>query len=202
MKRKVLWLGLSFLLVAALVLASCAEAVPGEQEEEEEEEEEEEIPTLSIGETFQSPEVVVTVSEAIITDSYDYYDEALESMVTRKASSGKFFLIFTAEIENPAGVAGINGEDGEVAPREVEGFRRFQVVDSEGKMGTSVRYLGENPLVSVLGLYPGEKIEGKMAFEIREEASGLKIVYSTKIVYPAGEMVKFPTEKLVEWEIE
>ena len=37
MKRKVLWLGLSFLLVVALVLASCGEAVPGEQEEEEEE---------------------------------------------------------------------------------------------------------------------------------------------------------------------
>jgi len=36
MKRKVLWLGLSFLLVVALVLASCGEAVPGEQEEEEE----------------------------------------------------------------------------------------------------------------------------------------------------------------------
>jgi len=33
---------LSFLMVAALVLASCGEAVPGEQEEEEEEEEEEE----------------------------------------------------------------------------------------------------------------------------------------------------------------
>ena len=32
--------GLSFLLVAALVLASCAEVVPGEQEEEEEEKDE------------------------------------------------------------------------------------------------------------------------------------------------------------------
>ena len=42
MKKRILWLGLSFLLVAALVLASCGEAVPGEQEEEEEEEEEEE----------------------------------------------------------------------------------------------------------------------------------------------------------------
>ncbi len=39
MRKKILWLGLSFLLVAALVLASCAPAV-GEQEEEEEEEEE------------------------------------------------------------------------------------------------------------------------------------------------------------------
>jgi len=39
MKRKILWMLLSFLLVAALVLASCGEAVPAEQEEEEEEEE-------------------------------------------------------------------------------------------------------------------------------------------------------------------
>ena len=40
MKKRILWLGLSFLLVTALVLTSCGEAVPGEQEEEEEEEEE------------------------------------------------------------------------------------------------------------------------------------------------------------------
>lgn len=38
MKRKLLWLGVSFVLVASLVLASCAEVAPGEQEEEEEEE--------------------------------------------------------------------------------------------------------------------------------------------------------------------
>jgi len=42
MRKGILWMLLSFLLVAALVLASCGEAVPGEQEEEEEEEEEEE----------------------------------------------------------------------------------------------------------------------------------------------------------------
>jgi len=35
MKKRLLWLGLSFLLVASLVLTSCGEAVPGEQEEEE-----------------------------------------------------------------------------------------------------------------------------------------------------------------------
>ncbi len=40
MKKKFLWLGVSFLLVAALVLTACGPAVPGEQEEEEEEEEE------------------------------------------------------------------------------------------------------------------------------------------------------------------
>ena len=45
MKKRILWLELSFLLVTALVLTSCAETVPGEQEEEEEEEEEEITPT-------------------------------------------------------------------------------------------------------------------------------------------------------------
>ena len=39
MKRKFVWMMVSCLMVAALVLASCGEAVPGEQEEEEEEEE-------------------------------------------------------------------------------------------------------------------------------------------------------------------
>ena len=37
MRKGILWLGLSFLLVVALVLTSCAEAVPEQQEEEEEE---------------------------------------------------------------------------------------------------------------------------------------------------------------------
>ena len=39
MKHKILWIMVSFLLVAALVLTSCGPADPGEQEEEEEEEE-------------------------------------------------------------------------------------------------------------------------------------------------------------------
>ena len=39
MNKRILWLGLSFLLVAALVLTSCSPAEEGQQEEEEEEEE-------------------------------------------------------------------------------------------------------------------------------------------------------------------
>ncbi len=58
MKRKILWMGLSCLLVASLVLASCAKeevVTPGEQEEEEEvvtpgEEEEEEVVVPEAGE--------------------------------------------------------------------------------------------------------------------------------------------------------
>jgi len=43
MKRKILWMLVSWLIVVAFVLSSCGEAVPGEQEEEEEEEEEEPV---------------------------------------------------------------------------------------------------------------------------------------------------------------
>ncbi len=60
MRKRILWLGLSCLLVASLVLASCAKeevVTPGEQEEEEEvvtpgeqEEEEEEVVTPVVGE--------------------------------------------------------------------------------------------------------------------------------------------------------
>jgi len=58
MRKRILWLGLSFLLVAALVLSSCGKAEPGEQEEEEEEEEEEGAPqyggTLNILHAYSS----------------------------------------------------------------------------------------------------------------------------------------------------
>ncbi len=59
MKKGILWMLLSFLLVAALVLASCGEAEPGEQEEEEEEEpvgEQEEEEEEPVGEQEEEEE--------------------------------------------------------------------------------------------------------------------------------------------------
>ena len=57
MKKKILWSGLSFLLVVALVLTSCAEAVPGQEEEEEEEEVEEEEAAPTPGEWIASIDI-------------------------------------------------------------------------------------------------------------------------------------------------
>jgi len=61
MKRKFLWCGLSFLLVASLMLTSCGEAAPGEQEEEEEEV----LP--AVGEQ-EEEEVVEEEEELIVED--------------------------------------------------------------------------------------------------------------------------------------
>jgi len=65
MKEKILWFGLSFLLVAALILSSCGGA-EGEQEEEEEEEEEETlevyVPTASYGMNAGLPELGLSLT--------------------------------------------------------------------------------------------------------------------------------------------
>ena len=178
MKRKIVWLGVSWLIVAALVLASCGPGVP---EGEEEEEEEEEIVFLSIGETYQTLEMAVTVSEAIVTDSYEYYDQASDSMLAKEASPGMSFLISTAEIENVGST-----------PKHREGFYLFSASDSEGNTYFTESYFGENRLPEVYTLSAGAKVEGKILFNIQEGTSGLKIAY-------VG--LKYPSKKLAEWVI-
>ncbi len=181
MKRKIAWLGVSFLLVVALVLASCGPAVPGEQEEEEEEEAVE-VPILSIGETYQSPKVVITVSEAIVTDSYEYYDVISKAMALKEAGPGISFLIFTAEIKNL-----------QVTARMYEGKKRFRVSDSEGNEYLCSEYYGEARLPEASRFQPDFEMEGKVLMLIQEGASGLKIEY----LEPG-----YPYKKVVEWVIE
>ena len=184
MKRKIVWLGVSWLIVTALVLASCGPTVPGgEQEEEEEgEEEEEEVPaltTLSIGETYQTPEIRVIVSEVIVTDSYEYYDEASGSTLSKEASPGISFLIITAEVENVGSKS-----------RKEEGWDRFSVSDSKGNTYYRATYFGKDRLTSPgHDMAPGVKIGGKVLFNIQEGASGLKITYTPQL----------PPRNLAEW---
>ncbi len=182
MKRKILWLGLSFLLVVALVLASCGPAVPVGEQEEEEEEEEVEVPILSIGETYQSPKVVITVSEAIVIDSYEYYDVISKTTALKEASPGMSFLIFSAEIENVGD-----------AIRYYEGKMRFWASDSEGNEYTAVReYYGEPRLPEASRFQSDSKMEGKVLILIPEGASGLTISYREKAL---------PHKKVAEWVI-
>ncbi|MBA7626395.1 hypothetical protein ES703_33843 [subsurface metagenome] len=184
MKKGILWVMVSWLIVLAFVLTSCGPATPpGEQEEEEEEEEEEEVPTLSIGETFQTPGVVVTVSDPIVTDSYEYHDTFSGDVATKEASPGTSFLIFTAEIKNVD-----MGEDWNV------GRELFRIFDSEGFEYRPFPYYGDDSLpLRYAVLQPGEKIGGTVLFNIQEGASGLKIAFS---------LTAFPLRKAAEWEIE
>jgi len=173
MKKRALWLGLSFLLVAALVLTGCPAPV-GEEEVG--------VPILGIGETYQTPEVEVTVSEAIVTESYEYYDQASESMATKEADPGMSFLIVTAEVKNVGHIWTLE-----------EGGGRFFAWDTEGVLAAATDYLGEDVFPGQHGLSAGAKVEGKILFEIREGARDLAISYSS---------IWGLTEPLVKWVIE
>ena len=166
-------------MVAVLLVTSCGPAVTKEKEVVTEEE----TPTfevpLSLGETAQAFGVAVTVSNAVITDSYEYYDKASESTVTKEANPGISFLIASVEMKNVGNTV-----------KTMQGADVFRAVDAEGSSKTVMPYLGESPLVSIQHLQPGTKIEGKMLFEIQKGASGAKIEYRTMWQV-----------RLAEWEI-
>ena len=184
MKKKIVWLGLSFLLVVALVLASCGGTAPGEQEEEEEEEEEEaELVTLSMGETYLTSKIKVTISEPTLIDSYEYHDENTGEAKIKEAKPGEDFLVVYGEVENV-------GDE----LRRDEGRDRFRVYDAEGKYYRSTAYFDEpEALLVARSFSPDETIVGKLIFYIPEGKSGLKIAYVTALI---------PVTAVAEWVVE
>ncbi len=188
MKTKIVWLGLSFLLVAALVLASCGGGTaPQEQEEEKEEEVETgELIILKIGETYRSKvnTVAITVSEVIFVDSYDYHDYKTGELRTEEAGPDMTFLILIAELEF-VGQSGRNSMEGRI---------RFRVHDAEGTRYRFDYYLdAEAALGAVMNFFPGDTMDGRVLFEVPKGATGLII---------SGWTLAVPQRKLVEWPLE
>lgn len=161
MKKRALWLGLSFLLAAALVLTGCPAPVGEEKEVG--------IPILGIGETYQTPGLEIIISEAIVTESYEYYDQASESMITKEVDPGMSFLIATAEVKNVSSTW-----------RLEEGRGRFFAWDAEGQLETTTVYLGEDDFPWLHRLPAGAKVKGTILFEIPEGARDLAISYSDR----------------------
>ena len=182
MKQKFLWLAVSGLMLLSMGIAACAPAVAEQEvEEEEKEEAEEEIQILSVGETYQKSEVAVTVSEAILTDSYEYYDEASKSMLSKEASPGTSFLIIAVEIKNVGSRVRLR-----------EGRDRIRVYDSEDSQHRFKAYYGQDRLLTPYSLPTGGEIEGKILFNIPEGTSGLRIEY----------WEPEPVRKFAEWVVE
>ena len=186
MKKKIVWLGLSFLLVVALVLASCGGTAPVE-EEEEEEEETGELVILSIGETYRSVEnrIAITVSEVIFVDSYEYQDYTTGNILTAEAKPDMTFFILTTALEY-VGTSGI--------AHSFEGRVRFRLHDAEDTRYRFEYYLdAEEALGTIRTFSPGESMDGKVLFQIPKDATGLVL---------SGWTLEVPQTKLVEWPIE
>ena len=65
MSKKIIWVVVSFLLVVALVLASCGPAAPGEQEEEEEKEEKVALTWEQKNKAFSPTSIEIEVGEKV-----------------------------------------------------------------------------------------------------------------------------------------
>ena len=197
MKRKIIWLVVSCLMALSVVLASCGPAVTEEEEEvvtppaEEEEEEGEEVvffeAPLSVGETARTSKLAVTVLEAAVTDSYEYYSRTEQKTLTKEAKPDMTFLILKVKFENLTS-----------GPTR-EGLFQMRAYDSEDNRYKVGSYYGEDRMPQDRTMDPGSALysgtlTGMVLFEVPKGASGLTFVYNFH-KYPEAEL-------LAEWKIQ
>ena len=215
MKRKILWLGLSWLIVAALLLASCGPAATEEEEEvvtEEEEVEREvitvnsdEVPVLSIGQTaFVKAAEIPKLHEGLTVEQRAEQTAKLEITVSdvTVTDSYEYFAEFAGKIMpkeagtgNTFVIAYVKIENMKAPGEDFEmyqGAKRLHVVDSDGNEYVVGVYYGGDEIIGGKDLMPEEIVEGWVSFTIPEAATGVKIFYK----------FYFPEVKVVEWAIE
>ena len=125
---------------------------------------------LKVGETAKTKVLEVTVLSVSKTSSISYYSRSLNMTITHKADSQKVLIVLDVEIRNV-------GQD-----KLRAGADTFSVFGSQG-----FRYESKNLGFSFLGgegfldiskeLFPGERIRGKVVFEVPETASGLRVLF-------------------------
>lgn len=114
---------------------------------------------LAIGTSAKNSQQQVTMRSAIKTSSYDW-----GSGYAEHAASGYVFLIVDVLVEN-IGSKDFYATNGDTSLADVDGFRH------EWKI-----YMADDDFNSVQ-LFPGQKTQGKILFEIPETATGLKLAY-------------------------
>ncbi len=179
MNSRIIRLLVSCLITVALLLVSCGQGVTRKEQEEE-------TPSqisLRVGETARTSKITVTISDAIIADSYEYHSQAEGKTVSKKAPSGLSYLIATVEIENVG------------ATEESGGTRYITAFDNQSEHYRIITpYLGQDRLKLQPIIKSGEKVKGKVLFSMPKGATGLKIAY---------DFSSYNTNlALAEWEIE
>ncbi len=165
MKKKIIWVGVSCLMMVALLLVSCAPSVTEKEVAPPAEEAPAAKLLLSIGETGQSDKLAVTVLEAIVTDSYQYISPTSGETVTKEAAPDKSFFIVTAVIKSISDST------------QITGGSWLELHDSEGVRYAAMPYPGEDGITFDKHLPEKQEIRGKVLFQIRKGASGLKVGY-------------------------
>ena len=197
MKGKLLLLGMSCLLIAALLLTACggggleAETPDARQLREG-------GSKLVIGDTYERADFepfVVTVSDIFSTKTYQVYDNE-GKIIEGEAATGKIYYLITASIKNLDSV-----------PRDNEGAPRFALIDSTGKeyrnmestqtMGGSITTSVDKEIIEsrmpFLGfLDQNVEISGEVIFTVPEDVTITMIAYQQQ----------YPHRNIVEWSVE
>ena len=137
------------------------------------------ISNLKIGDTTTSLDLAVTINSIYAKTSYIYTDKFTGQKKDYSAKKGNLFVIANVEIKN------IGSE-----VIKYSGYNSpFSVIDSEGHRYNHYSNIQtiDNKLVSYKELYPNEKINGLVLFEVPISAKGLKLLY------------KFDDSKIASW---
>jgi len=139
------------------------------------------VENLKVGETAATSEIEVTVISFEKKKSY-YMPEW---KMNKEAESGKIFVIVDVELKNV-------GDDIQYASPD-----DFSMSDSENyKYEPEGGFLGaeiENAL-TYTKLLPGEKVRGKLVFEIPENATRLKIKYNFAGIFEKPQIASWTLE--------
>ena len=180
MKRRTIWLLLTFLIVATLLISTSCRPPKEEKEEivvippEEKEPGHEEM--FNVGETVESgmltvpvlKEIAVTVTELYMIDSYEYESQMDDEFRTHAASLGSTFIIAHVNIKNIS-----SADTTRVGTQEMRGGYGERAVPAGFYMTDKMR----EELGVWSDLLPGEETEGPVLFEVPKGETGYYIKY-------------------------
>jgi hypothetical protein len=120
---------------------------------------------LKVGQSAWNAHKSVTLESATRTPSYSYQDPS-SGLVTKRAPTGKIFIIVDALVEN-TGTEIVNASS-----------MTFSMSDAHGLTTNPISYPGNDAFdYMYVTLNPGQNTGGKILFEVAASATGLKLAY-------------------------
>jgi hypothetical protein len=136
-----------------------------------------EVLVLSIGESAETSDMVVTVISAERTRSYKYYSSILEKYLTKSADPGKDYVLVDAEVK-------YTGSRSTYATSS-----DFSLSDSEGYRYDPDLYSGDDNFPLLQELYPNQKVKGKFVFTVPSSATGIRLYYDFGTLFTGTDLV-------------
>ncbi len=190
MKKRILWLGLSFLLVTALVLTSCGEAIPGEQEEEE-------ITPTTLPAGMGSIEIRVTDAPGNVTA----IEVTVSEVEVHKEVAGEGeWTSLTITGPNPFDLIKVRDKEQELVTQDIDTARYTQIRMTVEMVEVTYLENGDGEAKTVEATIPSGKLKFVRPFDVVEGGTTTLIIdfdADKSVVFAGADKVIFkPVVKL------